>query len=163
MNAIEHVFAPWSELYSNHTIVAMIVMTFHLLALLIGGGFAVSADHASLRARREDGAERQQQLERLARTHTIVIVALAVSFVSGLLLAAADIAVFTASPLFWIKLGVVGVLLVNGGVLRSVETKLRNREPSEALWRRLAVVSRMSMVLWVAAVVVGVALTDFAG
>ena len=55
MNAIEHVFAPWSELYSNHTIVAMIVMTFHLLALLIGGGFAVSADHASLHARREDG------------------------------------------------------------------------------------------------------------
>ena len=159
----EHLLAPWSTLYSNHTIVAMLVMTLHLLALLVGGGFAVSADHATLNARAAGGAERSRQLVRLSRTHTIVVVALAVSFFSGLLLAAADVRVFAASPLFWIKLGIVGALLANGAMLRSVENKMRKGEPTELRWRRLALVSRLSIALWVFAVIAGVALTDFAG
>jgi len=163
MGVVEHLLSPWAELYGNYTIVAMIVMTLHLLALLIGGGFAVSADHATLQARAVGGAERDRQLDRLARTHTIVVAALAVSFVSGLMLAAADVEVFAASPLFWIKLGIVAALLINGGVLRSVENRMRFGEPTEQRWRRLALVSRLSMVLWVVAVVAGVALTDFAG
>lgn len=163
MELLEHLLSPWAKLYGDHTVVAMIVMTLHLLALLVGGGFALSADHATLHARARDHADRHYQLDRLARTHTIVIWALGVSFVSGLLLAAADVGVFLASPLFWMKLAIVALLLINGGVLRRIENAMRFGDATERRWNRLAMVSQFSIALWVAAVVVGVALTDFAG
>jgi hypothetical protein len=163
MEWLERFASPWSELYSNHTIVAMVVMTFHLLALLVGGGLALSADWTTLGVLRQGVSERARQLEQLARTHRIVIAALVVSFVTGLLLAAADVGVFLASPLFWIKIGVIALLIVNGAALRHFENQIRFDQPSDRRWSRLALTSRVSMSLWIGAVIVGVALTDFAG
>ncbi|HEY0304044.1 MAG TPA: hypothetical protein VGC44_03680 [Longimicrobiales bacterium] len=163
MTVLDGLTAPWAQLYSNHTTVAMIVMSLHLLALLIGGGFAVSADRATIRAVGGDRGARAGQLGDLARTHGIVISALVVSFVSGLLLAAADVDVFFVSPLFWAKLGIVFLLLLNGAALRAIENWLQDDLGDEQNWRRLGMVARLSMTLWIAAVIAGVALTDFAG
>ena len=107
---------PWNGLYSDSKAVATAVMFFHLVPLLIAGGAALTADRATIRASRLSVEDRTRQLGELARTHAIVLVGLALSFASGVLLFLSDVDEFLGSPWFWVKLGVVGLLLVNGFV-----------------------------------------------
>jgi len=41
--------------------------------------------------------------------------------VTGVLLAAADVETFLPSVIFWVKLGLVALLVINGGVLTLTE------------------------------------------
>ena len=153
---------PWNGLYSDSKAVATTVMFFHLVPLLIAGGAALTADRATIRASRASIEDRTRQLGELARTHAIVLVGLGLSFISGVLLFLSDVDEFLGSPWFWVKLGFVGLLLVNGFVMTRTERALANGGDQGMLWGRLRTISVLSLTLWIATTLVGVALTNYA-
>lgn len=162
-----HFFEPWQTLYSNSKIVPTTTTTLHLLSMLTGGGLAIAADRATLRLSRDDVAERNRHLLEVGDIHRPVVISLVVLFITGVALAAADLETFLKSPVFWVKLGLVGLLLLNGMGLNRTEAGLR-AAPSDDVkrgtrlwnrWRRGAV---LSVVLWCATLVAGVILVDAA-
>jgi hypothetical protein len=156
--------APWKSLYGDSKTVASLVTGVHLVGLLFGGGLAVAADRSTLRALRRPPEERAETLRELHAVHRPVLAALTVLFVSGVALAAADVETFIASPVFWAKLGIVGLLLANGAVLERTERALRDEahERAPLLWRRLGLSTRVSLALWTATVVMGTVLVNAA-
>lgn len=153
---------PWNSLYSDSKAVATTVMFFHLVPLLLAGGAALTADRATIRASRASIEDRTRQLGELARTHLVVLVGLALSFISGVLLFLSDVDEFLGSPWFWAKLGFVGLLLANGFVMTLTERALAIEGDQPALWVRLRTISVFSLSLWIATTLVGVALTNYA-
>ncbi len=162
VHSIGQLLAPWQSLYSGSKVVSGAMTFVHLGALLFGGGFAVAADRATLRAARLSPERRWHFLQDLAAVHRPVVVALSVLFVSGLLQAAADVETFAISPVFWTKLTLVALLLANGYVLTRTETRLRESGGSarDPLWTRLRRTAIASVVLWTAIVLAGTILTS---
>jgi len=159
IESLIRLFAPWQALFSDSKVVDIGVTSVHLLAVLVGGGLAVSADRATLRALRGAPLERNRVIEDLAETHRPVLIALTVLFISGLALATADIKTFTHSPVFLVKMSLVTLLLINGTFLVRTEQSLR-RESTESCWRRLHTVSWISLTPWMGIVVAGVTLVN---
>jgi hypothetical protein len=163
VHSLAQTFAPWQSLYADSKPVAAAVNAVHLIGLLFGGGLAVAADRTTLRALRGSPSDRTRALAELGSVHRPVLLALALLFVSGVGLAAADIETFATSPIFLMKLGIVMLLLVNGLVLALTEGALR-RDPSEAerdsLWRRLRTTTYLSLTLWTGTVLMGTVLVN---
>jgi hypothetical protein len=161
-----HLLRPWQHAYNNSTSLETTVTSVHLAAMLFGGGFAVAADRATLRLPAHDEAEAARHLSELHAIHRPVLLALAVLFASGVALAASDIKTYATTPVFYLKLGLVALLLANGGVLTRVEARLMRaaREGDGAraptFWRLLRASSWCSLALWTATLVVGVALVN---
>jgi hypothetical protein len=151
--------APWAQLYSDSEVVSTGVLFGHLGGLLLGGGFAIAADRATLRMARGGTDARRSHLEELRAVHRPVVLGLSVTLVSGLLLLAADVETFLPSPLFWLKMGVITALLGNGVLLARTETALRNHsEHPRRLWRRLRNGAKTSLFLWFGSLLLGTAL-----
>jgi hypothetical protein len=153
---------PWNALYSDSKAVSSAVVFLHLVPLLLAGGAALTADRATLRAARGSVDDRRRQLGELARVHAVVLGGLALSFVSGVLLFLADVDEFLGSPVFWVKLGFVGLLLLNGFMMNRTEKALASGGDETALWARLRTISVLSLILWVTTTLVGVVLTNYA-
>jgi amino acid transporter len=80
------------------------------------------------------------------RSHRIVIAAFAVIVVTGLLMALADVETYSVSALFWIKMGLVALLMANGGFLTFAG---RHAGSPDSPWRRRLIAgSAISLVLW---------------
>jgi uncharacterized membrane protein len=148
----------WTSFFSNHAAVRTSLGFFHVGGLVIGGGCAISADRMTLRAARRSVAERAFQLEALRSTHRLVVFSLAAVTLSGLLLFAADAENFLHSVFFWMKMGLVVALLVNGFFLTRAERKAE----TDAVrgWRWLTVTSTISVVLWMLTTLAGAALPN---
>lgn len=162
-------FDGWQALFSDSKVVSTSVTIVHVVALLFGGGLAIAADRATLRLLNEGAEYRSRHLTELRATHRPVLIALTASVASGIALATSDVKTFLPSPVFWLKLGLVFLLLVNGLVLERTETALR-REDSEStakttnqhsrFWNRLKMNAILSIALWTAIAIVGVTLTS---
>jgi hypothetical protein len=148
----------WSALYSDHQAVSVAVRFLHLAALLVGGGTALVADRHLLAVVSGDLMARDAALALAGASHRIVVPALALMAVTGLLMATADLETFLSSRLFWIKMSIVGLLLVNGVVLVLTE-RAAAAGTGERTWRRLRMVSLASVVLWLSALLAGTWLT----
>lgn len=169
VDALVRAVAPWQSAYSDSKVIATAVVTIHLVALLFGGGLAVAADRATLRALRvrgrvPDAPVEARLLAELGAVHRPVLVAMALLFGSGVLLTAADLKTYWGSWVFWLKLALVALLLVNGAVLERAEAGLRRGRAGDDLaaarWGRLRAATWASLALWTATTVVGVALTN---
>ena len=170
--------APWQSIYADSAALSAGVTSVHLLALLFSGGLALGADRATLRAFRGDDRRRAAQLDELGSVHRPVLFALALLFGSGVMLAAADLETFLGSPVFWVKMGLVALLLVNGLVMTRLEHGLRGRGPAATsasatspsaasaprvaggTWRWLRVCAWCSLLLWAATTVAGAVLIN---
>ena len=161
-SALARLAEPWNTLYSDSKVVSATVVFLHLVPLLIAGGAAIAADRATLRAGRGTAEDRARQLAEIGRTHAVVLGGLALSFASGVLLFLSDVDTFLESPFFWIKLGLVGLLLVNGFVMTRTEQTLKGRGDDGALWGRMRTISILSLMLWIATTLAGVVLMSFA-
>ena len=161
-SALARLAEPWNALYSDSKAVSSAVVFLHLVPLLLAGGAALTADRATLRAARGSVDDRRRQLGELARVHAVVLGGLALSFVSGVLLFLADVDEFLGSPVFWVKLGFVGLLLLNGFMMTRTEKALGSGGDETALWARLRTISVLSVILWVTTTLVGVVLTNYA-
>jgi hypothetical protein len=158
MSHLSALAAQWASLYSNHAALRTIVVFAHVGGLVGAGGCAIAADRATLLALTRHEAERRHQVEALAGTHRVVIAGLAFIVVSGLLLFAADVETFLYSRVFWIKMALVLLLLVNGAVLTAAERSAR-RGAGDA-WGRLRGTAMASLALWFLIAFAGVALTN---
>jgi hypothetical protein len=161
LKSIEELFAPWQSVYSDSTVLSTTVTALHLIGMLIGGGLAIAADRATLRIADEQPGERERHLGELNAIHRPVLIALALLFVTGVAMVTSDITTFLTSPVLWVKLGLVALLVFNGVVLERTETRLRSgTDPS--LWGRLRVSAVCSIGLWVATLVAGTILVSAA-
>lgn len=137
---------PWQTLFADSLVVSTVILAVHILSLLIGGGFAIAADRMTLRALRNPHADWQYHREELNSVHGPVTVALMASAISGFLMVAADLEAFITSPVYWVKMALVALLLVNGFFIFRV-----SRE-------RSALTARISMILWLSVATLGVVL-----
>jgi hypothetical protein len=122
---------------------------------VIGGSTAIITDRAILRGARGGADERASAMASLHRSHRTVVPALVVVVASGVLLSTADLSTFFASPIYWVKLALVAVLLVNGAGFVAAERLAAHRD----VWRRLAFASAASLTLWFVLLFVGTLLT----
>jgi hypothetical protein len=150
--------AQWVALYSGHAALRTVVIFAHVGALVGAGGCAIAADRATLLASRRDEAERRLQVEALAGTHQVVIAGLALILASGLLMFAADVETFLSSRVFWIKMGLIVLLLANGGALTAAERRATRGDQDAWDWLRLTAFA--SLALWLSITFAGVALTN---
>ena len=152
-----HIIETWASVYANSSTIRTLLGFAHVAGLIVGGGSAIAADRGVLRAVRRAPSELSAHLTTIRNAHSIVIVSLAVVMASGLLLAAADTETFLHSTLFWLKMGLVALLLVNGAFMRHAE-----RAPSGARprWTLLAIASGASLTLWLLTTLAGAALPN---
>lgn len=165
LQAVEHLFAPWKQIYSDSIALSTAVTAAHLLAMLFGGGLAIAADRTTLLLRGENAEQRRQHLVDLNAVHRPVLIALTFSAITGVAMLTSDIATFVASPALWVKLGLVALLLFNGVLLNRTESALRQSADgagSESLWSRLKFNAISSLVLWSATLVAGITLVNVA-
>ena len=153
-----HLFDVWTSFYSNHALLRTTVSFAHVGGLMLGGGCAVAADLATIEAVREGPIGRSSQLHVLKRTHTIVVIGLTALVVSGLLLFAADADAFLHSRIFWVKMGLMGTLLINGVAMLSGEQRVLRGDPRA--WTRLHTIAVSSLLLWFLTALAGAALPN---
>ncbi len=151
--------APWAKVYSHSAALSTSVTFVHIGGILLGGGCAVAADRMTLRVLRADSTRRADHLSELHAVHRPVLIGLTITFLSGFLLLAADVEKLATAPTFWIKMGIVALLLVNGFVMNRAEGALRKGTDRPLMaWSRLKVASWASLGLWFGSVFLGTAL-----
>jgi hypothetical protein len=148
----------WASFYANHSAVRTTVAFFHVGGLMIGGGCALAADRATLIASRHAGSERTRHLNSVKGIHRIVTISLVFITISGVLLFGSDIETFLYSRVFWTKMALMALLVVNGAALQRAEH--RARDGSVEAWTALRTASIASAALWLLVTLTGVALPN---
>lgn len=152
-----HVLDAWASVYANHAVLRAGVLYIHIAGLLAAGGSAMTVDLETIKVNREDTAARAAHLRVLQRTHALVVAGLAMIVVSGLLQVGADVGTFVASRIFWLKMVLVVLLLMNGALILGGERRVQRDVPGA--WARLHTTAVVSLVLWFVITFAGVALT----
>jgi uncharacterized membrane protein len=162
--ALVRLVEPWSQAYGDSTLLPILIVFAHIAALVFAGGLAVTMDRATLRAAHGPAEFRWRQLEDLARAHRLILSGLALSVVTGVLLVTADLETYLSSPIYWTKMGLIVVLLVNGYIMTRTESRIRltPNAADEAGWKRLRATAALSMVLWFLIAFAGVAVVKAA-
>ena len=153
-----HASQGWAKLYADSKPVSIAVTYVHLAGLLLGGGAAVAADRETLKAARETEPVRADHLAFLGTVHSIAIAGLAMLALSGVAMLLSDLDTFWSARSFWIKMGMLTLLLANGLVMQRAE-KLARSVPAAA-WRRLKTTSIASLALWFAILLTSVVLAN---
>ena len=149
----------WSSLYANHAALRTAVEFTHIGGVVAGAGCAIMADLVTITAAAGGGsATRATRLQLLRQTHPIIAVGLVSLFISGALLFAADVDTFLHSRVFWLKMGLMALLLANGALLRLVERQANRGEPRA--WARLHYTAVASLLLWFLTTLAGAALPN---
>jgi uncharacterized membrane protein len=151
-------FETWNSFYSTHAAIRTVVGFAHIIGLVAGGGCAITADLATIIHARDRAAARSTQLHLLERTHAIVVGGLIALTLSGLLLFAADIQTYLPSRVFWIKMTLLALLIVNGALMLAGEKRVARGEPRA--WTRLHHFAVASLVLWGLITLAGAALPN---
>jgi uncharacterized membrane protein len=147
----------WASMYSHQPLLRTFVGFLHVGGLLVGGGFAIAVDRLTSLAAGH-GPVRSAQLHLLRSTHGAVLAGIAALVVSGLLLLGADLDMYLYSKVFWIKMGLFGLLLVNGVWLLRAEREIGRGNTTA--WTQLRASSAISLALWLATTLAGVALPN---
>jgi len=159
MGALGDAVTWWAVYYSDHQMVSLTVQYLHLAGILIGGGAAIAADREILAAARVNDRDcRAAAVSVVQHAHRVVGSSLGVMAVSGVLMAMADWTTFASSTLFWIKMGLVGVLLANGAGLMAAGRLHAASQPTH-IWRRIVAASGVSFLLWLLILWMGAWLT----
>lgn len=159
MDTIIRLAQPWAMYYNDSPMLQTGMKFAHLAGLLFGGGLAIASDAATLRAARAH--EKKAQLRHLAKVHRSVLVGLGVTFLSGVLMATADLETLGRSVVFWTKMGLIVLLLTNGVVIERTESALNaSGSRFKERWTRLQVTAIASLALWFAVVFTGTLLVN---
>ncbi len=158
---VVHLLKPWNHFYSHSKVTETVVQSMHIGGVLMAGGLAISADRGTLRALRTPVSDRVFPMRELAAVHRWVLTGLTIVVISGLGMLAADIETFFGSWIYWTKMALFVVLLVNGLVIVRTEGELR-ADPGESSphWGRLRGRALTSIVLWFVITVFGVSLVN---
>lgn len=157
MNGLIRWAEPWSALYNDSPLVQTTLLAGHLGGIVLGGGLAIATDRATLRVGRGGGNARVEHVRELAHLHSPVLVALSVTFATGLGMVAADLEAYLGSAAFWIKMGLLVLLLANGARLRRAGSA---PDAHDGGWHRLRAAAVSSLVLWLALIGAGTWLSN---
>jgi uncharacterized membrane protein len=161
--ALVKLFQPWNKFYSDSKLTETIVMFLHTGAVVFGGGIAIAADRSTLRAKNWGDSERRHHVAELSNLHRVVVGSLTVTIISGLLMLASDFETFWGSWIYWAKMALVVMLLINGARMLTVEKGLAaDSSGASPYWGRLRSNAVMSITLWLATTLAGFALLNFA-
>jgi len=162
--ALVELVEPWSSAYGDSALLPTLVTFGHIAALVFAGGLAVTLDRGTLRAARGSSEMRWRQLEDLTNAHRLVVVGLGLSLFTGVLMLAADLETYLVSRVFWTKMALIVVLLVNGYRMTRLEARIAStpNAADAAGWTGLRVTAAVSMLLWFAIAFAGVALVNMA-
>jgi uncharacterized membrane protein len=155
---LSHLIESWVSVYSNHATLRTAVEFTHIAGLVAGGGCAITADLATIAAVRGGPSTRTTQLRMLKGTHRLVVSGLVALTISGVLLFGADVETFLYSKVFWLKMGLLALLLINGLLLLRGERQVMRDEPQA--WTRLHYAAVSSLVLWFLTTLAGAALPN---
>jgi len=155
---LNHLLDSWTSLEANHAALRTAIEFTHICGLVAGGGCAITADLATITAARESSATPTPLLQLLKGTHRLVVLGLVALAISGLLLFAADVQTFLYSRIFWLKMGLMGLLLINGALMLRGERQVTRGEPRA--WERLHYTAVASLVLWFLTTLAGAALPN---
>jgi hypothetical protein len=155
---VSHAVVWWAALYSGSAVMRTFVSFFHVAGLVGGGGAAISADRATLRATRRGLPVTREQIDHIHHTHRIVVLGLAAVIVSGVLLFAADVPTYAPSKLFWLKMVMVAGLMVNGAFLVRVGRGVQM--PDDKTRRTMRWTAGLSLALWFLTTLVGAGLPN---
>lgn len=144
----------WGSYYGNHQLVSVTVQYLHLAGLVIAGGMALTTDWRVWRSTIRGSHDRQEALAAIRASHKTVAPALALVFATGLLLTAADLSTFLESRVFWIKMGLIALLMLNGLSLLGAESAV-SRTAGTRGWSWLLTASGASLILWLLVLFVG--------
>jgi len=148
----------WSSIYSASPAIKSALAFSHIGGLIAGGGAAIAADRTTLRAMRRGQAALDHELEHLHHVHLFVIVGLAVVIVSGILLMFADLDAYLSAPVFWIKMGLVVLLMANGALVMRGGRRTHAGDPSGPPVLRFA--ASASLTLWFVTTLLGAILPN---
>ena len=148
----------WSSIYSASPAIKSALAFSHIGGLIAGGGAAIAADRTTLRAMRRGQAALDHELEHLHHVHLFVIVGLAVVIVSGILLMFADLDAYLSAPVFWIKMGLVVLLMANGALVMRGGRRTHAGDPSGPPVLRYA--ASASLTLWFVTTLLGAILPN---
>jgi hypothetical protein len=158
LSALRDLAANWGSYYSNHAALRTIVAFVHIGGLVVGGGAAVVADRGVLAASRRGEAERESLLTSVRNTHAVVLVGLVAVMTSGGLLFAADLDTYMPSRLFWVKMALVLLLIINGLALTTAERRVAAGDVVS--WRTLKWTAITSLALWFLTTLTGTGLLN---
>jgi uncharacterized membrane protein len=152
---------PWADYYGDSHLAQTLVTFAHVGGLVVGGGIAIAADRMTLRMASD--VDRRRHLLEIAQIHRVVIGSLVVVVLSGLLLFASDVDAHWTSWIFWVKMALIVLLLVNGARMQRIErAATADTAPSSTHWSSLRGAAIASVVLWLVISLAGVALVNYA-
>src|SRR5262245_5096094 len=152
--------APWASFYNDSTAAQTLITFGHFGGMMVAGGSAVTADRGVLKASRQAGSGRLRRIDDISGAHRTVITALAVTSISGVLMLAAYLENLAVSPWFWLKMGLLALLIINGWFMTPISQQLRRDGGiTPKLWSRLQFAATTSLVLWFAVVLAGTLLS----
>jgi hypothetical protein len=158
-STIRDLLVEWASFYSNHAVVRTLVTFAHIGGLVAAAGAATTIDRGLLfAAGRGSDTGWRAQLAATRSTHGFVLWGLALVTVSGLLLLAADFDAYWASRVFWVKMALIALLIVNGAALTWSERRASSGNTSA--WRPLRWTAALSIALWTLTTLAGVALLN---
>jgi len=154
------VVQPWATLYGDSPVVSDGVIFTHFAGLLIAGGAAVAVDRETLTAPADDIAARARGIAAIRTVHRWVLIGLGLTVTSGVGLLASDLTTFWGAPVFWVKMGLFALLLLNGAWLQRTE---RRADPAAAgPWARIRWAAGISLALWFAILFTSILVTTAA-
>jgi len=148
----------WSQYYSNHRAVSVLIRFLHIAALVSAAGPALAMDQRVLLAALRGSRSQEETLVALRHIHKRIVICLFIVAATGVLMTTADLATFLTSRLYWAKMTLVAFLITNGALIISAEHRVA-RVGVAAGWGRLAIVSGLSALLWLTILYLGVWLT----
>ncbi len=148
----------WAHLYADSKALSAGIMFVHLAGVLVAGGLAIAADRVSLQLPAEAGEHLAREIERLKSVHSWVMAGLALTVATGVLQLFSDLHTYLTAWLFWTKMGLIALLLLNGWVRLQAEQAIEAGTvvPHLARFRRTSVAS---LALWFAVLLAGAFLT----
>lgn len=148
----------WGSVYANHAALRTVIQFLHVVGLVAGGGSALAADRITLRAAKRSDVDRRVELATLHGTHRVVVLSLVAVTISGLLLFGADLDMYLHSTVFWLKMALIVLLLVNGTII--LRASGRAERGHAGAWEPLRYAAIASIVLWTLTTLAGAALPN---
>jgi hypothetical protein len=169
---MESAIAWWAQLYRTNDIVQILAAFGHILSIAYAARFALAGDRAALRLTRATYAvaspiasaaprtrSRAADLNTLTSAHRHVLTGLACALVTGLAQLAAQLDYLPQSPIFWVKMTLLVVLLANGRVIQLAGRRAVHAASSSGIPDELRPAALRSIALWCTLILLGLLLT----
>jgi len=146
----------WSSWYSNSAVIRSSIAFAHVGGLVAGGGSAIAADRATLRALARGGPFLAAEIDRLQGAHRIVLAGLVAVGLSGVLLMLANFDEYLVSKVFWLKMTLVAISAVVAVVFQRA-VRRHERQWDDTLVHRPAIrgLAVGTFLIWMAIIVLG--------